>query len=205
MLSAMQINLSVPDKKMRLLTVVKADELQLSAIARIGRESFAHAFSKLFNSPGELLHYLDNTYTIEKLRASMRNENNLYFLALMDHQPVGFSKIKKYSLNDHIESIAQMELQKIYVLPGEQGSGAGSVLMNAVFQQAIKLRLDYVWLDVHVSNSRAIQFYEKKGFVKYAKKYFVIGTQTFEYHVMVLGLKDSQLLMNRSRILNGNK
>ena len=45
---------------------------------------------------------------------------------------------------------------------------------------------DYIWLDTHISNEKAIRFYEKNGFKKIGNYFFTIGTQTFEYYVMEL-------------------
>lgn len=166
------------------ITILRADVAHAANIATIGKKSFRHAFEYLFNSREELFEYLEHTYDPVKLAKSIRKENNVYFLALDEVVPVGFVKVKKHSLNDHLESGAQMELQKIYVLPAYQQKGVGNALMNAVKELAKTINPDHLWLDTHISNEKAIRFYEKNGFTKIGKQYFRIGTQTFEYHVM---------------------
>jgi ribosomal protein S18 acetylase RimI-like enzyme len=79
-----------------------------------------------------------------------------------------------------------MELQKIYVLHEHHGKNIGAVLLNEIKNIANDICPDYIWLDTHISNDRAIKFYEKNGFVKIAKHFFTIGSQIFEYHVMGL-------------------
>jgi ribosomal protein S18 acetylase RimI-like enzyme len=133
-----------------------------------------------------LLEYLEYTYNVDKVAKSINKENNVFFIAFVENVPVGFAKVKKYSLNEQIESIAQMEFQKIYVLSYYHGSGAGAALMGAVLELANQIRPDYLWLDTHISNTRAIRFYEKNGFIRAGKNYFTIGAQTFEYYVMCL-------------------
>ena len=118
----------------------------------------------------------------------MRKENNIFFIAWYQGEAIGFAKVKKNSLNEQIESIAQMELQKIYVLPGYQQKGVGAALLDAVMDLANSIKPDVVWLDTHISNDRAIRFYEKNGFKKIGKHFFTIGTQTFEYHLMGIGI-----------------
>src|SRR5689334_13939429 len=103
------------------ITIIRADVSHAATIGTIGKKSFRRAFEHLFNNKEELLEYLENTYCPVKLANSIRHEDNVYFLALWEGEAVGFAKIKKYSLNEHIESIAQMELQKIYVLQEHQG------------------------------------------------------------------------------------
>lgn len=164
--------------------VIEADVSHAVAIAAIGKTSFRQAFGHLFHSKTELFEYLEYTYHPVKLAKSLRKGNNVYFLALLDSKPVGFTKAKINSLNDNIESVAQMELQKIYVLPEYHGSGVGSVLMNEVKRLAWDIHPDYLWLDTYITNEKAIRFYERNGFEIIGKHFFTIGLQTFGYHAM---------------------
>ncbi|HSU29301.1 MAG TPA: GNAT family N-acetyltransferase, partial [Chitinophagaceae bacterium] len=134
----------------------------------------------------ELLEYLEHTYDPVKLAGSLRKENNIYLLALVDGEAIGFAKLKLNSLNEQIESVAQVELQKIYVLHEFHGSGVGAALMKEIKWRVRDIYPDYIWLDTHISNEKAIQFYERNGFHKIGKYFFTIGTQVFEYHVMGL-------------------
>lgn len=166
--------------------IIEADISHTAIIATIGKKSFRDAFGHLFNSKEELFEYLEYTYDPVKLAKSIRKENNIYLLAYSDGEPAGFSKIKKFSLNDQIEAGAQMELQKIYVLPEQHGKGIGTTLLKEVKNLAREIYPDYIWLDTHMSNEKAIRLYEKNGFRKMGNYYFTIGTQTFEYYVMGL-------------------
>jgi len=168
------------------LKVIRANSSHAETIASIGKLSFRDAFGNLFNDKSTLFEYLEYTYSIEKVTKSIEKENNVFFIAFVENVPVGFAKVKKSSLNEQIESIAQMELQKIYVLSYYHGSGAGAALMQTVLELAYQIQPDYLWLDTHTTNTKAIRFYEKNGFVKAGKNYFTIGAQTFEYYVMCL-------------------
>jgi len=166
--------------------IIRADVSHAPVISAIGKTSFRNAFASLFISPTELEEYLDRTYDINKLSKSIRKSNNIYLLAWQAGVPVGFAKIKRHSLNDLIEAGAQMELQKIYVLPEYHGMGAGRELMFEIKKLALDSKPDYLWLDTHITNEVAIRFYERNGFQKTGKHTFAIGTQIFEYHVMSL-------------------
>jgi ribosomal protein S18 acetylase RimI-like enzyme len=168
------------------IKIIRANRGHAVVISRIGRQSFRDAFANLFNSKTELQEYLERTYQPEKIERSIARENNIYFIAFVDSVPVGFAKLKKSSLEPQIESIAQMELQKIYVLSYYHGSGAGAALMDAVIDCAVGSQPDYLWLHVHVSNKKAIRFYEKRGFQFTGSHSFIIGTQQFEFHMMSL-------------------
>lgn len=168
------------------IKVVRANPSHAETISSIGKMSFRDAFGHLFNDKSTLLEYLDYTYRVDKITKSINKENNVFFIAFVENVPVGFAKVKISSLNEQIESIAQMELQKIYVLSYYHGSGAGAALMQAVLELAHQVQPDYLWLDTHTTNAKAIHFYEKSGFIKAGKNYFTIGAQTFEYYVMCL-------------------
>jgi ribosomal protein S18 acetylase RimI-like enzyme len=176
------------------ITTRKANESDAAAIAAIGRQSFADAFGHLFNRKEDLQSYLDYTYEQGKLTKSIRKENNIYFLALADDKPVGFLKMKRHSLNEQIESPAQTELQKIYVLKEYHGSGVGKQLMEHALNTAEDIKPDYIWLDVHISNAKAIHVYKKHGFLIVGRHFFTIGSQTFEYHLMAKPIAIKELL-----------
>ena len=168
------------------IRVIIANSSHADVIASIGKQSFRDAFAHLFENREELFEYLEYTYDRHKILKSLEKENNIFFLAFVEHVPVGFAKVKKYSLNEQIGSIAQMELQKIYVLSYYHGSGAGQALLGAVIDLANKVQPDFVWLDTHIQNEKAIRFYERNGFRRGGKYLFTIGTQTFEYYLMCL-------------------
>jgi len=168
------------------ITIIRADVSHAATITTIGKKSFRRAFEHLFKCKEELFKYLEYIYDPVKLAKSIRKENNIYLLALVDRETVGFAKIKRHSLNEYIESIAQMELQKIYVLPEYHNRGIGTALLKDTISIAKDICPDYIWLDTYISNDTAIQFYEKKGFIRIGKDYFTIGSQTFEYNVMAL-------------------
>ena len=174
------------------IKVIIANAAHADSISSIGKQSFRDAFGHLFKNKDELLEYLEYTYHPDKILKSLEKENNIFFLAFIENVPIGFAKVKKYSLNEQIESIAQMELQKIYVLSYYHGSGAGQALLQAVMELATEIQPDYIWLDTHVSNLKAIRFYERSGFRKAGKYLFTIGTQTFEYYLMCLPISVMQ-------------
>jgi ribosomal protein S18 acetylase RimI-like enzyme len=164
--------------------IVKADDSFAEAISSIGKKSFPYAFGHLFNDKKELSDYLEMTFNPAKIIRSLAKENDVFFVALINDAPAGFAKVKKFSLNDQIESVSQMEFQKLYVLPEYHGIGAGSALIDEVLKLANEIYPDYIWLNTHIKNEKAIRFYEKRGFNKTTKYYFTIGTQTFEYYLM---------------------
>jgi ribosomal protein S18 acetylase RimI-like enzyme len=104
----------------------------------------------------------------------------------VDGLPAGFAKLKKHSLNEQLDFLFQAELQKLYVLKRYQGKGIGNTLMQSVIKSVGSIDPDCLWLDTHISNERAIRFYQRHGFYKEGSHQFTIGTQTFDYFLMAL-------------------
>lgn len=153
-------------------------------IAAIGRTTFLKSFGHLFKRRDELFGYLDYIYNEDKIARSLQKEDNIYLIAWKEDMAIGFAKLKKHSLNDYFETVSQVELQKLYVLPSYQSIGAGQALMNRVRCITRGLSPDYVWLNAQIGNGKAIKFYEENGFKKMDSSFFLIGTQLFESCLM---------------------
>ena len=173
-------------KKQMRIEIIKAKAHNAPAIAYAGRTAFREAFAHLFNSRLELEEYLEYTYGVEKIACSINKENNVYFLAVVDGLPAGFAKVKKHSLNEQLDSVFQAELQKLYLMSQYHGLGIGQALLDKVKRLVESFEPDCLWLDTHVSNERAIRFYERNGFKKSGKHHFTIGSQTFEYYLLAM-------------------
>ncbi len=174
-------------------TVRKANEYDAEMISLIGKISFRDAFGNVFDKDN-LEEYLKNVYNPDKIEVSINKENNAWFVAELDDRPVGFAKVRKFSLNDEIESVSQVQLEKIYVLPGYQDRGAGSLLLDEVLNLAHELSPDYIWLDVYTGNEKAIRFYERNGFKKETTYYQGFGSQHFGFHMMALPVHADETL-----------
>lgn len=166
------------------IIIAEAARTHASYITAIGRTTFLKSFGHLFKKRDELFGYLDYIFNEDKIARSLQKEDNIYLLAWKDNEVIGFAKLKKHSLNDHFETVSQVELQKLYVLPSYQSMGAGQSLMNRVKSIIRELSPDYIWLDAQIGNGKAIKFYEENGFKKMDTNLFLIGTHLFECYLM---------------------
>lgn len=175
------------------IRIIKATVNEADDIAATGRQSFYDAFHSIFIRKDELQKYLDTNYDVFKLRNSIENSNSLFFVAYDDNKPIGFAKLKQQSKHQQIQSARQVELQKIYVLKEYHGTGVSQTLLNKVLDTASELQPEIVWLNVHVGNTKARRFYEKNGFSVVGKHYYTIGTQKFEFDLMMVPVKETIL------------
>ncbi len=145
---------------MQIRNAIPGDE---EVIVQVGRESFSWAFGHLFTAD-IVARYLDDTYSIGKIRDSFSKPGNVYFVAEVEGQVVGFLKLKLSCRHNLVASSHQLQLQKIYVLPGAAGSGIGSELMRAGEETIRALAPVSTWLMVYEGNHRAAAFYERFGY-----------------------------------------
>ena len=154
-------------------------------IALLGRMTFKETFGHLFSIQAELEAYLTATFSVEKMRSSIQKTNNVFWLALADDLPVGYAKFKKESWYDNAHKEGVLQVQKIYVLKDFLQLKLGLNLYQHIENEAISLNLQSLWLVVLHTNYRAIQFYEKIGFEKTKQHFFDIGSQHFQFELMV--------------------
>ncbi len=97
---------------------------------------------------------LDKMYSVEVLSAAIQN-NTAFHLLYEEKNAVGFIGI--------VPKGELLRIEKIYLLPSTQGKGYGKQLIDYAAQEAKKLGLDTLDLNVNRSNN-AYQFYLKQGF-----------------------------------------
>jgi GNAT superfamily N-acetyltransferase len=106
--------------------------------------------------------------------ASIKKENKQW-------EAVGFCSVSE-EINDgssqieinQIEINKQHKLNKLYVLPTAQGTGAGKALLNKSIEVAKTAGSSSIFLQVNKQNN-AYTFYLKHGFIKEAEFKFDIG------------------------------
>ena len=75
----------------------------------------------------------------------------------------------------------QAQLANIAVHPESWKQGIGQQLLNEALQDAIEKECENMTLEVRISNERAIQFYEKNGFISVntRKNYYDDGENAY--------------------------
>jgi ribosomal protein S18 acetylase RimI-like enzyme len=169
------------------LTIRRANAADAEAIALLGRITFRETFGSLFaDHADDLRAYLDHTFAVGKLRASLALPRSAYWVALLDDLPVAYAKLKHPSPTSHLTEQTPAQVQKIYVLREFLHQGIGRPLLHRMLEEAALRQAGAVWLDVLKQNVRAIRIYEQNGFSALGQDTYTIGAQTFTFHLMVL-------------------
>jgi len=99
-----------------------------------------------------------------------------YFVVLeMEKEIIGYMIAGEYEESYHLKNLA--------IKKEKQGKGYGKFLLNNLIKKAKKEYKKFIFLEVRVSNKRAIKFYEKMGFKKnrILKGYYGYKEDGYEY------------------------
>jgi GNAT superfamily N-acetyltransferase len=110
--------------------------------------------------------------------ASIKNENSNW-------DEIGFCSVSPDDEKDAIDQMNERadgtkshKLNKLYVLPAAQGTGAGKALLHQAIEVAKAAGASSIFLQVNKQNN-AYTFYLKQGFVKESEFKFDIGNGFF--------------------------
>jgi len=111
------------------------------------------------------------------------NEQDCFFVAVVDEKIVGYAVAVASERGGHIVSVA--------VAPSHRRKGMGAALLRAVMDSLIRKRVRVIHLEVRKGNKPAIAFYEQMGFRKSReiKRYYEDGEDAW---VLVSGAESSE-------------
>ena len=114
---------------------------------------------------------LDWMYSDASLEKQM-NSGCAFYIANLNGADIGFCSVSPD--DEKVEGSKAHKLNKLYVLPSAQGTGAGKALLNQAIDIAKAAGSSAIFLQVNKHND-AYSFYLKQGFIKEAEFKFDIG------------------------------
>jgi len=118
---------------------------------------------------------MNEQFTREKLIQEVNEPWLTFFLAFIEHEPVGYVKLRQGAIPLELVDQSCIEIARIYSLQDKIGKGVGSKLMQTCHDAAKKKQKNVLWLAVWEENHRAIEFYERWGFTKFGAQDFILG------------------------------
>lgn len=89
---------------------------------------------------------------------ALKIQNTVFLIAEEDGRLLGYAGM--YC------TLEEGEVTNVAVAPQERRRGVGGMLMEAIREEAKRLGLERIILEVRVSNESAIRLYERQGFTK---------------------------------------
>ena len=157
-----------------MISVGFATSQDAELIADISRQTFYDTFASQ-NTVEDMNKFLNEQFTREALINEVSTKDNIFLLAYDQDEPVGYVRLRDNNNPPSLGSTNAIELARIYATPTSIGKGVGKALMQKCIELAEKGKKDFIWLGVWEKNQRAIDFYTKWGFEKFADHDFVLG------------------------------
>lgn len=156
------------------LSIQKCTTSDAPLLTDISRDTFIAAFEAQ-NDPDDFKNYIETAFNETQLQNEINSDGTSFYFVYDSTELVGYFKVNIGKSQSDIKDENSMELERIYVLGGNQGKGIGAWILDQVIALAKNKALDYLWLGVWEHNPRAIKFYLDNGFTKFGTHPYFIG------------------------------
>lgn len=156
------------------LEIRKIHPGEIIELQEISKQTFSETFSNE-NTEENMLKYLDESFSLEKLMNEFNKENTEFYFATLFGKVIGYMKLNFGLSQTEIKEDKTLEIERIYTLKEFHGKQVGQMLLDTAMQVANRLGAEFIWLGVWEKNHRAISFYRKNGFVEFDKHIFKLG------------------------------
>jgi ribosomal protein S18 acetylase RimI-like enzyme len=146
-----------------------ATEKDILLINQLARTTWPSAYSEILSAQ-QLQYMLDLIYSESALQQQFEQGHH-FLIVEEDKKPIAFADYNQ--LKDDV-----YKLQKIYVLPDQQGKSIGKLLINYVMELVKQKGAKTLLLNVN-RNNKAKQFYEHIGFKIISEEDIDIGEGYF--------------------------
>jgi diamine N-acetyltransferase len=156
-------------------------------LQEIGRLTFFETFAE-HNTAENIQKYLVEGFSLEKLTAELHHPDARFYFAALDGEVIGYLKLNFGPAQTELQDNNALEIERIYVKKSFHGQKVGQMLYEKAIQVAREAGVQYVWLGVWENNKRALQFYQKNGFVVFDTHLFHLGEEEQTDFMMRLDL-----------------
>ncbi len=169
---------------------VTADDLL--DLQLVSRETFFESYAA-FNSQENMQLYLEESFSLDKLRNELANKDSMFFFAMQGKNLTGYMKLNFKDAQGNLKGDDSMEIERLYTRKPYQGEGVGQALYNHAFKIVKDLKLKFLWLGVWQKNKTAQSFYRKNGFSSFDIQTFKLGKEVQTDIMMKLDVENSPL------------
>lgn len=166
-------------RESRGISLLRASESDIPLLRRLAGEAFPATYREIL-TPAQLDYMMAWMYSEESLRGQFR-DGHVFYLAFRHGVPCGYVSVER-------QGERLFHLQKIYVLPGCQGSGVGRALFLRAVDHVRANCPGACRMELNVNRSnRAVHFYERMGMQRLREGDFPIG-EGFYMNDYIMGL-----------------
>ena len=137
--------------------IKKADTDDIPLIRELTSRVWPQTYASIL-SKEQIDYMLEMMYSPSSLEKQMKEKGCQFLIIYEEGNPVGFA-----SYNEEVPT--RWKLNKIYVLPNQQGRGTGRYLIYHIIDEIKKQNASALFLQVN-KNNKAKSFYERLGFAE---------------------------------------
>lgn len=163
-------------RQMESLHLVECTERDVDILKQVSIETFTDTF-KNQNEEENLMDYINSSYTTEKLREEITEDESHFYLIEKSEEIIGYLKLNVGNAQTESMKENAMEVERIYIRSKFQRSGYGKYLIQLAESIGKKWNKSYIWLGVWEKNFNARSFYEHMGFHKVGQHSFYMGKE----------------------------
>lgn len=157
-------------------------------VAALARDTFIATFAE-HNTAEDMAYYVDRSFSVENIRAELDDKSATFLWAEEQGIAAGYAKLRRGETTDCVTGKRPVELERIYADPELIGAGVGKLLLHTSIKMAIGEGFQTLWLGVWEHNTRAIEFYQRQGFVDIGSHAFMLGQDKQTDRIMQLDLR----------------
>ncbi len=154
------------------IRIAGANDAEL--IADLSRKTFCDSFAS-YNTRENMDKFLSEQFTRDALMKEVGAENNIFLLAYKENTAVGYVRLRENNIPPSLGTDRAIEIARIYAVQDSIGTGVGAAMMRKCIDIALEKNYHTIWLGVWEHNQRAIDFYKRWGFEKFAEHDFILG------------------------------
>lgn len=158
-----------PTNQQLVRLAIRADLPQIAHIARVTWEA---TYEKTI-APENRREFLTRAYKPENLADAIDAPGHWFYVVEVGANVIGFG----HFLHRYHPHRTRAELVRLYVLPGYQSMGIGTVILRTGFAALAEAGIEQCFVSVQASNTAARKFYERHGFSFHRNHGQFLGTQ----------------------------
>ncbi|MFY0604313.1 MAG: GNAT family N-acetyltransferase [Flavobacteriaceae bacterium] len=163
-----------------MIKIKQATIIDTEVLALLGRQTWAESHGHYIDDKNNLLKYLNENFSVSKMKQNLSNAKNIFYMMYVDDFPVGYAKIIANKKQENVVSKNNCQLERIFILKEFIPLKIGKQLLTYIEDQAKALKFDTMWLSVYIKNKRAIRFYEKNEFKNVGDLNFMVNGKSYE-------------------------
>ena len=158
-------------------------ESEIPLLRAMSIKTFVDAFGAE-NAVSDMELYIAESRNLAQVEKEFHDPNVTLLFTETEGEITGFMKINEGEAQSEKFDQTSIELERIYLLEGQQGKGYGEGMI-AHFEEMGKSRcVDMIWLGVWKKNPRAVAFYQRHGFEIFDEHDYLLGTDLQRDYLM---------------------